>query len=403
MRDEVLTPQDKASAQEDFQPDAQQLRPFPYLKDFRPSTSAHCHSSDSSDYQERASETERAKAAEILASSCPMSLHDHPVVLPDPINRATLSAWERKGREELCYPGLLRSKLAGVFACAMSLDDLFAAVRWASLLRADLAHQSVVSLAESHSDLRMNRAGAPKPLSIFLSVEGLSMIFADLAGIEILYGSGIRCAGITYNHRNSLGSGLREANDEGLTKFGKSAISLMNELGMIVDIAHAGDRTSLDVCAHSRTPVVISHAGARALCNSSRMKPDDVIKACAATGGLIGIEAAPGTTRVDGAMQHDIDSVMQHLAYAAELVGSDHVALGPDTFFGDHVGFHGAFGYRGGTGAASRPESAVFGMDNPGECVRNATLWLVQHGYSESDISKIIGGNVVRLIEKVIP
>src|SRR5439155_1172765 len=126
----------------------------------------------------------------------------------------------------------------------------------------------------------------------------------------------------------------------GLTEFGRQAVRRMNKLGIAIDVSHSGDQTSLDTIQASEKPIFITHAGARALWDTKRMKPDEVIKAMAAKGGVIGIEAAPHTTLTKKHPKHNIESYMEHFEYCADLVGIEHVAFGPDTLFGDHVGLH---------------------------------------------------------------
>ena len=138
----------------------------------------------------------------------------------------------------------------------------------------------------------------------------------------MLYGLGVRCAGLAYNAGSALGGGLAQPTDPGLSQHGRSAIRLMNALGMLIDLSHVGDRTALEASAASRHPVVITHAGARRLWNTRRLKPDDVLRACAETGGVIGIEAAPGSTRVPGSAGHDLNAVMAHAECCATWSGS---------------------------------------------------------------------------------
>jgi membrane dipeptidase len=133
---------------------------------------------------------------------------------------------------------------------------------------------------------------------------------------------------------------LKEARDGGLTAFGKRAVERMNQVGMLIDCSHCGDQTTLDVVEASRKPIVLSHIGARALGNTSRMAPDDVLKACADKGGIIGIEAAPHTTLTAAHPRHNLESYMEHFEYIKDLAGIDHVSFGPDTLYGDHVGLH---------------------------------------------------------------
>ncbi len=202
-----------------------------------------------------------------------------------------------------------------------------------------------------------------------------------------------------------LGSGLAERGDGGLTAFGHRAVDRMNRLGMLIDISHSGDRTSLDVIEASQVPVMITHAGARAVWNIARLKPDEVIRACAERGGVIGIEAAPHTTLSAAHPEHSLDSVMDHFTYLVDLVGIDHVSFGPDTMFGDHVAVHRAYAGNYAKDAENRPDHPqveyVAGLENPAECFPNIAGWLVQHGYTDEDITKVIGGNTMRVLDEV--
>ena len=150
----------------------------------------------------------------------------------------------------------------------------------------------------------------------------------------------------TYNNGNPLGGGLASNPDDGLTKLGEQAVGLMNDLGITVDVAHVGDRTALDACRVSRAPVVVSHAGARAVWGTPRMKPDAVLDAVAGTGGVVAVSAAPNSTLSAAHPRHSLDSAMDHLTYLAERLGGEHAALGPDAFFGDHIGLYEATGHR---------------------------------------------------------
>ncbi len=169
--------------------------------------------------------------------------------------------------------------------------------------------------------------------------------------------------------------------------------------------AHCGDQTALDSIELSEKPTLISHVGARALWNTNRMKPDYVLKACAEKGGVIGIEAAPHTTLTENHPDHSIESYMEHFEYVAELIGIEHVAFGPDTLFGDHVGLHHAFASQLSIGSAHAgvkfdEVDYVKGLENPSEVMPNVARWLVTHGYSDEDIAKVMGLNVLRVLEE---
>jgi len=211
-----------------------------------------------------------------------------------------------------------------------------------------------------------------------------------------------------YSEANTLGSGQKERHDGGLTAFGQRAVARMNALGMLIDVSHAGDRTSLEAIAASTRPVAITHAGARAVWPIARMKPDDVLIACAERGGVLGIEAAPHTTLSYDHRAQSIESVMDHFAYAVDLLGIEHVAFGPDTLYGDHSGFQKAISDVIGASAVFdagdleiEPVTHVHGMENPTENFRNIIGWLVGHDYSDDEVRAVVGGNILRLLEEV--
>jgi membrane dipeptidase len=360
---------------------------------------------------------ERERRVEALADRCIMiSLHDHAFVFPADVS--TTPAYVREARIATAYQGLSRCWWDAVF------DNLLDGIctieskggwKWTEILHdiglrlCDIAHQDTIVLATRVEHIR--RAHAEGRLALVLSLEGAAMIENELERIEILYGFGVRAMGITYSEANALGSGLKEKNDGGLTAFGRRAVQRMNQVGMLIDCSHCGDRTTLDVIEASTQPIVLSHIGARALWDSNRLAPDDVLQACAAKGGVIGVEAAPHTTVTRQHRRHGLDSYMEHFQYIADLVGIEHVAFGPDTLYGDHVGLHRAYSAalsikesrEGGTSAGESLEEVEYvqGLENPTEASYNILRWLVQHDYSDSDIEKVIGGNALRVLEQV--
>jgi membrane dipeptidase len=262
----------------------------------------------------------------------------------------------------------------------------------------------MVVLATTTEDIL--RAKAQGQVAFVISLEGAAMIENELDRIDVLYGLGVRCLGIAYSEGNALGCGLREPNDGGLTMFGRQAVKRMNKLGMAIDISHSGDQTSMDTIETSDQPIFITHAGARSLWDTKRLKTDDTIKACADKGGVIGIEAAPHTTITEKQQRHNIDSFMEHFEYCVNLVGMDHVTFGPDVLFGDHVGLHktlsAALSLSASKGNKPFPRvDWVDGIENPAEAFPNIVRWLVKHGYSDEDIAKVIGGNTMRVLKEV--
>lgn len=351
------------------------------------------------------------RARKILDEHVVISLHDHPTVFPE--DPREIFEYVRQGREWTGYEGLAASGLDAVFENFMDGTALItskAGWKWDDVVYdlgmrfSDLAHQDLVFRAERVDDIE--RAKREGRIALVPCLEAATPIENEVDRVDILYGLGIRCMGIAYSEANALGSGLREQTDGGLTDLGRAVVKRMNKLGMAIDVAHCGDRTSLQTIQESAKPIFITHAGARALWGTPRMKPDEVIKACAAKGGVIGIEAAPHTTLTKEHPKHSIESVMQHVAYCVDLVGIDHVALGPDTLFGDHVALHKAFAAqlsigRVHAGVSFEEVPYVAGIENPGEAMPNAVRWLVKKGYSDADIAKLVGGNVLRVLREV--
>lgn len=349
----------------------------------------------------------------LLEENTVVSLHDHVTVAPADV--AEMPAYRRQGREWTGYEGLSVSGLDVVFDALMGGTATItsrAGWKWDDVIYdlgmrlCDIAHQDFVVTAGTLEDIRAAKASGR--IAFIPCLEAATPIENELDRLDILYGLGIRSCGIAYSEANTLGSGLREAYDGGLTEFGRQAVRRMNRLGIAIDLSHAGDRTSLDTIELSERPVFVTHAGARALWRTKRMKSDEVLRACAEGGGVIGISAAAHTTLTERHPLHSIESVMEHFEYIAGLVGIDHVAFGPDIFFGDHVGLHRYFAKQFSL-AASRggreiqEVEYVDGIENPAESFPNIVRWLVRHEYSDAQIGQVIGGNVLRALAAIWP
>lgn len=342
---------------------------------------------------------DQARRLSTLLDGTAVSLHDHPFRLPDPLTPDSWAILAGSGRQYLGDEGLRRSGLAAVFASKLAGGTLDEALAFATELRAAATDAAHAYPAESWSQVRPGTGTA-----VLAALEDLAPIGTDLSGLDALRAAGVRSAGLAYNTGSALAGGLGQETDPGLSALGRRAIWVMEALGILVDLAHVGDASSVDAVAAARRPVVISHAGARAVWPSPRMKPDDVLRAVAGTGGLIGIEAAPGSTRSRAESGgHDLNDVMRHLEYCAELVGVEHVALGPDTFFGDHLGLYDAAGWPRPAlpGRPALDAGHVAGMENPAEAVPHAAAWLVTHGWSDEEITAVLGDNAARVLARL--
>jgi len=354
---------------------------------------------------------EEARMLELAEKNIIVSVHDHPTFLPE--NLDEILWYNREGRERCNYEGLSHTYLDCIFdnlmdgTCTISS---WAGWKWNDCLTdlgyrlCDIAHQSYIIQCKTVDDIR--RAHKEGKLALVPVIESAAIIENEVDRVEVLYGFGVRSMGITYSESNGLGSGLKEPGDGGLTLLGHKVVDRMNKVGMTIDCSHVGDKTTMDVIAASKKPIILSHCGARALWPTPRMKPDEVLKACAAKGGVIGVEAAPHTTLTYNNRTHGIEAFMEHFEYCVNLVGIDHVAFGPDTMYGDHVAVHGIFAANFSQTVTKKvaPEFTkvpyLKGLENPTEASKNILRWLVKHNYKDEDIAKVLGGNVMRLLEE---
>jgi len=363
---------------------------------------------------------EKEQRSKSLAEKLVMiSLHEHPHLFPADIRE--VRTYDREARVYTAYQELANSCWDAVFDNFMDGTAMITSKcgwKWSDIIYdlgmrlCDLAHQDFVTPCTAVEDI--SKAHREGKIALIIALEGSAMIENELDRIEILYGFGARVMGIAYSESNALGSGLKEPRDGGLTSFGHRAVERMNKVGIAIDCSHCSDQTSLDVIETSTKPIFLTHTGARSLWNIRRLATDEVLKACADKGGVIGIEAAPHTTLTQRNPHHNIESFMEHFEYIKELVGIDHLAFGPDTLYGDHVGLHHVFAealsisssHQGDEkSSASAPKfeevQYVKGIENPTEGSHNILRWLVEHEYSDEDIASVMGGNILRVLEDV--
>lgn len=353
---------------------------------------------------------EKARAEKLMRENITISLHDHPVRFPNDMRQTP--EYNRTGRQHTAFAGVKESGMTVIFDNMMDGTACVtgnAPWRWLDIItdigmrQADIAHQDDVIIIRTLEDIHYAKKAGK--VGFVFGLEASTPIETEIDRLDVLYGLGIRQIGIAYSDSNALGSGLNEDVDGGLTDFGRRCVTRMNQLGMAVDISHSSDQTGIDACKVSTKPVFMTHAGAKAIWPIKRMKSDDVLKAVADTGGVIGMSAAPHTTLSKAHPHHSIDSVMDHLMYCIDLVGIEHVAFGPDTLYGDHVGLHTVFSHLLSTAISDAPAfervKYVDGLENPTENFWNIAGWLVKNGFSDKDIAAILGGNIMRALEGI--
>lgn len=364
--------------------------------------------------------SEQEKRVEQLAEKYIMiSLHEHPHLFP--ANIKEILEYEKEVRIFTAYEALANSYWDAVFDNFMDGTAMITSKhgwKWNDIIYdlgmrlCDLAHQDFLIKCEKADDIY--RAHEEGKIALIAAQEGAAMIENELDRIEILYGFGVRVMGITYSESNCLGTGLKEPRDGGLTSLGYQAVERLNKVGMTIDCSHSSDQTTLDVIRASQKPIFLTHTGARSLWNIKRLAPDRVLKACADKGGVIGIEAAPHTTLTHKNPHHNIESFMEHFEHIKNLVGIEHLAFGPDTLYGDHVGLHHVFAEalsidQSHQGEDENQDKApqfeeveyVKGIENPTEGSHNILRWLVQNDYSDEDIALVMGKNILRVLKEV--
>lgn len=259
-------------------------------------------------------------------------------------------------------------------------------------------------LAETVEDIL--RAKKEGKVAVTLAHQNTSYIGDDLNMIDVLYRLGVRMVQLTYNERNLVGDGCTETTDVGLSKFGRAVVKEMNRIGMIIDLSHCGDQTTLDAIEASEDPVIISHSNPRALCNNVRNKTDEMIKRAAEKGGIIGITTYHPLLGARKDKDVGLDDFLDHIDYVVNLVGIDHLGIGSD--YGPGTRDKALHESRSGRFWDLYPE--VCGLCKPGQatkgleelqCYPNITKGLVERGYSEDDVQKILGGNSLRVFRQV--
>ena len=196
--------------------------------------------------------------------------------------------------------------------------------RLARLRSEILAEPDRLILVETVDDIL--RAKAQGKLAVGLHFEGSRLLERDLNLIEIYYKLGIRFCHPVFNLSNSFGGGCAERTDGGLTRFGFRAVEEMQRHGMILDGAHVGYRTTMDIMEMSAAPFIFSHNGVDAVFSHFRNVRDDQIRACARTGGVIGISGANNYLGEDPTNE----TLFRHVDHIVQLAGPEHVGIGLD-------------------------------------------------------------------------
>jgi membrane dipeptidase len=288
--------------------------------------------------------------------------------------------------------------------------DLAGAGREISQLRKTLASMpDAYNVVESADGLR--RAENAKPIGVILGLQSASLLADQSEHLTVLHDLGVRVLQLTYNDRNLIGSGWLVPDDTGVTAFGRSVIAAANRDGIAIDLSHCGLRTTLDAIDLSAGPVLVTHANPAAQCPSGRNKPDAVLRALAARGGVIGLTAfSPLAVRPNGGAPR-LDDFLDLIDYTVDLIGIDHVGIGSDHVDGvfQREAFEREWGWQAPLYRQITPHigpwygydtKAVIGFAAASDW-DNLSAGLARRGYDEDAIDKIRGGNFVRVFQHV--
>ncbi len=254
-----------------------------------------------------------------------------------------------------------------------------------------------IELARSYEDIvRIRNAGK---IAALLSFEGAEALGQDLSTLRLFYQVGLRMLSFTWMRRTLFGDGTWENDSRGgLTRLGRAAVREMNRLGIIVDVSHASDQTTWDILEEASSPVIASHSNARAVHNHQRNVTDDMIRAIAVSGGVVGVVA------VSRFITHGKPSIakwVDHIEHIINVAGIDHVGIGAD--FYDHLGKINAAQMIADWGIEPVGEEAhpFTGMLGP-EDLPGLTAELLRRGFSEADMRKIYHENYFRVMAEVL-
>jgi len=273
---------------------------------------------------------------------------------------------------------------------------------WHRFIAGDETLTLVRTAADIEAAKRQGRMG------IVFHFQGTDPIEDDLDLLDAYKALGVGMVQLTYNVKNRVGDGACERTDAGLSIFGVKLVERCLELGVLVDGSHTGARTTLDameVCGAAGKPFVFSHANAKALYDSPRNITDEQMRGTAETGGLVGIVGFPGFLGTEA--KPTLARFIEFIDYAVELLGPDHVGLGIDYYMGMHpiIDPDKARARYDDAVATGRWDASVYpppphhfpdGMETP-RGLPNLTAGLLDRGYGEDDVLKIIGGNWLRV------
>ena len=305
----------------------------------------------------------------------------HAGIFPSPdVDLNLLSDWFENGFDHLSI-----NVGFDVMDWQQTMATLAAYRRWV------LANDDRFVLSGTVADIE--RAKQSNKMSVAFDIEGMNALNSDINMVAVYHALGVRQMLFAYNLDNDAAGGCHDSG-RGLTEFGRAVVREMNRVGMIVDCSHASEQTTLDIMAESSKPVVFSHSNPSGLWDHQRNIGDRQIKACAATGGVIGIN---GMGIFLGDNDVHSETVLKHIFYVSDLVGAEHVGLGFD--------YSPEMDLDVGEILKSRPDFWPAGQQYDTPAIKHVspaqvpdlTAGMAQRGFSDSEIRGVLGENFRRV------
>ena len=247
----------------------------------------------------------------------------------------------------------------------------------------------------------IKEAQRTKKIGVIFSLQNASSIGSDFYKWSILSRLGLKICQLTYNEPNSLGYGCMSDIDNGLTFYGKQAVREMNRQGIVVDLSHVGEKTSLQAIEESNNPCIFSHSNSYTVTPTTRRNlSDTIVKAVAETGGVIGLSSHAFLCHETEGVQPTLEDYMVHFDYLLNMIGPDHIGIGTDIYE-----YYTKFYWETKTKLLYNSPwyfETVFNNDlKRVDQYNNITRGLVAIGASDEDIKKILGLNYLRIFSQV--
>ncbi|WP_168991634.1 dipeptidase [Paraburkholderia sp. UYCP14C] len=329
------------------------------------------------------------------------------------ISEVTRAFWKKNIIWDTIYP---IDMLNNAFGCpAKYLDDYHqSGVTFTSICfveddgNLDYAVRSIASqrkLIQSKPDIFIQaktmadvlRAKEEGKLAIGFQTHGTGWFGKEMGALEVFQALGLRIVQLVFNASNFVGGGCTDKADGGLTTYGGRVVRELERLGIVVDLAHAGYRTTLDVLSMAKRPVIFSHVGVMEVNSHYRNIRDDQLRALAENGGVMGLS---GNSAYIGDDLGAMSAIFRHLDHVVQLVGPDHVGFGFDFVFETDLLNQWALNVPDEWPDSKNPNFKGFRFQRPQNVIELVQL-MFDHGYPEDAVRKIVSGNFMRVCEQV--